>query len=359
MVKEPTINKSPLAEASELSAEVLADMELGRIPNHQILLKCRRLARLVGDEIWSKWLELEIHGYNSPLVKLTDEERKGLFVYFGRELDSQKHTGLIHPLATLEQEVETAKLEMAACRVPSSIHASNSQTFIPDSASRAVNEVLFRLSEIRTTITQRQVIIGRVIGLAHSNTLKWYNELHYSDVAQSIFERRRLEVDTKLKDICPKALEQFVAAYERLRSGSEEDWSQALLSCRRILKSFADSVFPPRNDTYIGKNGKEHDVSEEKYLNRLLAFIDQNAKSRTSGEVFRAEVDYLGSAIEAIHDQSQKGVHAKVTRRDADSTVLLTYLLLADLLDLVDAPRKVVPEAVEPGSPSEDDSPPR
>jgi len=353
------INRSPLVEATELSAEILADMELGKISNHQILLKCRRLARLAGDENWKKWLDLEIHGYNVCPPDVTYEELLGFFAYFGRELDNQKHTGLVHPLATLEQEAETAKLELAACRVPTSIHASSSQSLIPDSASAAVSNVLFRLTNIRYTITQRQLIIVRLMCLAHTYVLKWYNELHYSDVAQTIFERRRLEVDTQLKDLCPKALEQFVAAYERLRSGTEEDWSQALLSCRRILKSFADSVFPPRNEPYVGKDGKAHDVSDEKYFNRLLAFIDQNAERRTFGEVMRAQVDYLCKALEAIHNQTQKGVHAEVTRREADSTALLTYLLLADLVDFVEVPSKLVPDAGQQQSPAKDKSPTR
>lgn len=353
------ISRSPLVEANELSAEILADMELGKIPNHQILLKCRRLARLVGDENWKKWLDLEIHGYNVRPPDVTYEELLVFFAYFGRELDNQKHTGLVHPLSTLEQEAETAKLELAACRVPTSIHASSSQSIIPDSASAVVNHILFRLTEVRNTITQRQVIIGRVMGLAYSYALKWYNELHYSDVAQSIFERRRLEVDTKLKDLCPKALEQFVTAYERLRSGTEEDWSQALLSCRRILKSFADSVFPPKKEPYVGKDGKEHDVSDDKYFNRLLAFIDQNTRSRTFGEVMRAQVDYLCKGLEAIHNETQKGVHAEVNRREADSTVLLTYLLLADLVDLVEAPSKLVSDGVQQQSPARDESPTR
>jgi hypothetical protein len=195
------IRTSPVVEATELSAEILADMELGKIPNHQILLKCRRLARLVGDENWKKWLDVEIHGYNVRPPDVTHEELQTFFSYFGRELDSQRHTGLVHPLATLEHEAETAKLELEACRVPSSIHASSSQSWIPDSASAVVNHILYRLTEVRNTITQRQVIIGRVMGLAHSYALKWYNELHYSDVAQSIFERRRLEADTKLKKL--------------------------------------------------------------------------------------------------------------------------------------------------------------
>ncbi|MGN6719044.1 MAG: hypothetical protein ACTHLX_16815 [Candidatus Binatia bacterium] len=115
------ITSSPLNEATALSAEILADMELGKIPNHQILLKCRRLARLVGDDNWTKWLNLEIHGYNVRDPGTTYEERLELFAHFGRELDSQKHTGLVHPFATLEQEAETAKIELAACRVPASV----------------------------------------------------------------------------------------------------------------------------------------------------------------------------------------------------------------------------------------------
>jgi hypothetical protein len=110
------------------------------------------------------------------------------------------------------------------------------------------------------------------------------NELHYSNVSQSILERRRLEVDGKLKDLCPKALEQFVAAYDRLRSGNEEDWSQALLSCRRILKSFADAVFPPRDEPQERSDGKKHNLTNDKYINRLHAFVSANAKSETFGD---------------------------------------------------------------------------
>ena len=65
---------SPVTEATELSAQILADMELGKIQNHQILLKCRRLARLVGDDNWRKWLDLEIHGYNTSVPGVTYDE---------------------------------------------------------------------------------------------------------------------------------------------------------------------------------------------------------------------------------------------------------------------------------------------
>ena len=340
-------SKSPLHEARELSGEILANMELGGIPNHQILLKCRRLARLVGDEKWKKWLYLELNGYHLRPNDISVEEYCACLQHFGREIDREKGTGFFEPLATLEKEIVTAELEMQSCKVPTSIQASSADAFIPDSASSTVQWVIYRLKTLNDIVGLRQRIISRIMGLAHDYTLRWYNELHYGDIAQSIFERRRAEVDGKLKDLCPRALEQFVSAYERLRSESGEDWSQALLSCRRIFKSFADAVFHARSEPHIDKGGEEHDVSADNYINRLIAFIEQRVSSDTFGVLVRSQVESLGLRLGAILDEAHKGIHAEVTRQEADSTVLLTYLLLSDMVDLVEIPDKPGPDISE------------
>jgi len=120
-----------------------------------------------------------------------------------------------------------------------------------------------------------------------------------------------------------------------------------LLCCRRILKSFADSIFPAQADPYDGKDGKKHDLTDDKYINRLHAFVSKTAQSGTFGEVIKARIDYICTPIEAINDQASKGVHANVSRREADSTVLQTYFLLADLTDLVQTSAKLLPDEVE------------
>ncbi len=333
---------SPLDEAVVLSATILNDMEVGNKTNHQILLKCRRLARLVDDTQWQEWLDLELHGYNPVPSGITFEKARAFYAHFGRQLDAEKLTGLVHPLNTLEQESETLKLELQACSVPTSIHASDAKTWLPDSASRAINEVLARQINIRSSINARHVVVGRVMSAAHSLTLKWYNELHYSNMAQTIFERRRFEVDRRLKDLCPKALEQFVVAYERLRAATDENWSQALLSCRRILKSFADVVFPAGPKPYLGKDGKSHDVTDDKYINRLRAFITDTVSNGSFGDAMVARLEYIAAPIEAINDQANKGVHATISRREADSAVLQTYFLLADLLEILPSASSVL-----------------
>lgn len=208
--------KSLLDDATSLSEDVLKDLELGRLTNYQILLKCRRLARLVNDDNWTKWLDLELHGYNVFHQGISNEELRWYFSFFGRELNTTKHTGLVHPLATLEQEIATAKIALEACRVPSSIQASSAQTIIPDSATGVVNSILFKATQLGTT----------------------------------------------------------------------------------------------------------------------------NRKSQTFGDVMLAQIDYLGKRLDTINEETSKGVHSVVQKREADSTVLLTYLVLSDLVDLVPSPRK-------------------
>jgi hypothetical protein len=49
----------------ELASELLADIELGRIPADKVLPKASRLVRLIGDEDVMKWLGHELYGYNA------------------------------------------------------------------------------------------------------------------------------------------------------------------------------------------------------------------------------------------------------------------------------------------------------
>ena len=49
-------------------------------------------------------------------------------------------------------------------------------------------------------------------------------------------------------------------------------------------------------------------------------------------------VDLVGSWLEGVNRLSNKGVHAGVTQLEAVKTVFHAYLVIADLLDYLDAP---------------------
>src|SRR4051794_25987828 len=104
-------------------------------------------------------------------------------------------------------------------------------------------------------------------------------QLKFENVTESVFQTTKEQVDKELSKLCPSVMKTFIAAYERLRSNSPEEWSQALSSCRNILKSFADAVFPPQSEEYKKRDGTLLVVTDITYKNRLLAFLDQSLKS--------------------------------------------------------------------------------
>ena len=61
---EKVPDKSQSQHILELSKELLDDIELSRIDADKLLLKCSRLARLVGSEEIQQWIEYEMKGYN-------------------------------------------------------------------------------------------------------------------------------------------------------------------------------------------------------------------------------------------------------------------------------------------------------
>jgi hypothetical protein len=128
-------------------------------------------------------------------------------------------------------------------------------------------------------------------------------------------------------------LAQFQAAYERSDKGDPEALSQALLSCRRIVKAIADVLYPATGETVKGADGKSREMTDDKYRNRLWQYVGEHA-SHSSRDLVLATVDELGRRLDLLDYRASRGVHATVDAADADQCILQTYLLMSDLLHL-------------------------
>ena len=73
-------------------------------------------------------------------------------------------------------------------------------------------------------------------------------EAQFSDTSKSIFERYQVAVDQLLTNRAPQAFDRLPHVFERLSNGDAEAISHALTSCRRIVDSFAEAMFPARAD---------------------------------------------------------------------------------------------------------------
>ncbi|MFA4955649.1 MAG: hypothetical protein WC556_01585 [Candidatus Methanoperedens sp.] len=159
-------------------------------------------------------------------------------------------------------------------------------------------------------------------------TKQWL-ELRFGGVIETIFDENKKIVDSKLIEICPDAVEKFASAYERLRENTPESWAQGVLTCRRILKDFADVIYPPKN---ILINGRK--VGEEEYINRLWAFTSEKIENDTNGELIKSEIEYIGNRIDTLYHLTCKGAHSKITKDEAERAIIQTYLLIGDLIKL-------------------------
>jgi hypothetical protein len=142
---------------------------------------------------------------------------------------------------------------------------------------------------------------------------------------RNIFDELKVSTDTLLTELCPTAQTKLTHAIEQANTDKPEGWSSAAMSCRRVLKDFADAVYPARDEPVDG-----HDVSDAKYINRLYAF----AKERGGDALASEELEGLDTTLNRMQTLGSKGVHANITQEEARITIIRTYMLLARLAQL-------------------------
>ena len=147
-----------------------------------------------------------------------------------------------------------------------------------------------------------------------------------------IFESYRDRVDRLLSSIAPDILAKFSAVYRAMKDGHIETRSQAILSCRRILKAVADYVYPAQKEPVIGPDGNAHDVGADNYTNRLWQFVSEAAGKQKSSGLLRAQIGDVEQRFECLVGIASKGVHSQITLAEANQCAIQTYLVAGDVL---------------------------
>jgi hypothetical protein len=195
-------------------------------------------------------------------------------------------------------------------------------------------------TELRTqgmVLTQdNRKILARIRQRVHSFLSTTEHQLLYGKLNSDIFERNRIYVDSRLREIAPDAIDKFSLIYKRLNENDAEARSHALTSCRRLLKDIADVLYPPSICPVAGPDGKEHKLTEERYIARLWQFVYEKMSGQKSGELLLSTINDLGTRIDKVYDLSCKGVHNNVPEFEVNQCVIQTYLIIGDILRLYD-----------------------
>ncbi len=105
--------------------------------------------------------------------------------------------------------------------------------------------------------------------------------------------------------MAPQVLDQFAAAYRRNAADDAESRSHALTSCRRVLKTLADSLYPAVDPPVLCADGVERKLTDDNYVNRLCEFVSRESRS-TSARVTRHTLEMLGNRLGALNALSSR-----------------------------------------------------
>lgn len=220
-------------------------------------------------------------------------------------------------------------------------------------AGMSVNEIESRIATLTPVMTPELVraspesfgtllgfreVLARIRNLLVEYLSRAESQLAFRERISDVFETHRAYVDSRLAAAAPAAEEQLAAAYSRRAANDAEARSHALTSCRRALKSLADALYPASVEPVVGLDGKDHEVTDDKFMNRLIQFASNRSRSLGAAEraVLLAQIPHLGQMLDGLNELASKGVHGSTTDAEVDHCIIQTYLLIGDLLRLAE-----------------------
>lgn len=332
---------SSATEAFDLSNELLADLELGRLPLSSCVMKAARLARFVGDDEHFLIFRHELSGYPSTpkgiesevwkLCKIAERVKtKKKKNDKGEDTEEIIETAEIRSIAAIEENAATLKMRLNFFQPqPVNISSANPSQYV-----HAPIRNLGAEAQIAMSYRDEMAILAARRAFVYGFALTKHFELRVSSAAEDIFEGYRKRVDDYLGNLIPDELRRLDSIRANLESDNPEDWANAGHSCRRLLQAVADMLYPPADQPIKAADGRSVKIGKDNYINRLIMFCENKTTSGVSFRVMSSDLSYIGERLDSVFAAVQKGSHAKIDLAEAQRFVIHTYLLIGDILDL-------------------------
>ena len=172
-------------------------------------------------------------------------------------------------------------------------------------------------------------ICKQVVATIYSLVAEVYHELLFSDLQVTLFTSAQEQIDGTLAEASGSALDKIERVSDRLRDGDPESVSQGLTTCRRLIDTCADHLFPAQSDPYYLGDGAELKVGQQQVLNRLQAYTHQQGAPK-------GRRDRLRVTVREIYDRCSAGTHSEVSVQEARFIFLQTYVALGEILTLAE-----------------------
>lgn len=298
-------------EALRVAEEILADIELKRLKPSEIVLKASRVARLTGHEELSAFLSCERNGYAGS--------ESEWIARAGRRVTEDDSKFYPQSIAKVEASLEAAQEAIKAMQ--------GGGNYSGDYVTIASREHDARIASQAKAVGVWSGIAGQVVATIYEMLAETYHELLFSELQASLFADIQGRVDGSLAEASGSALQKIESVSDRLRDGDPESVSQALTTCRRLIDSCADHVFPAQEEPYAIGAEATLSVGQQNVLNRLQAYTHQCG-------IPKGRRDRLRRTIADLYSRCSAGTHADVTVDEARFVFLHTYIAMGEVLTL-------------------------
>lgn len=320
-----------IREAEQLLKESMNELELSKGLVEVAIRKLLRASKMLNEQEITNWCDIQL-GNSEFIIELKKllkalEERK--------ENEISKITSILEEKGLKRQK--HFPLEDLEIKINESSGGYRGIGFIEERYNDLVrlkkgNDGTFYKNNLNKHIKY----LGNI---TYEYATSLYNKITLTEAPKTSFDILREAIDDKLLDLNPTLAEKLMVAFKRVASDNPEEWSQALTTCRRFIEELADTIYPVSTKVVNGRK-----LGETQYINRIWAFMDESIDSNTNKELAKAHLDLIGSYLQRTHKQTNKGVHADLTRVEAVKSVFHTYLMVADILEYL-----VVEEKPEEG----------
>lgn len=319
------------AEALKIVEEGLKELESAKGSVTVGVQKLLRAARLLDDKAIIAWCELQfanpmhikvINAFSEKVLEEYEKENKM------QDITDKKYDLLIKNITDLDISLSEIS-ELLRFKSKKSSGGFHSVEFIEERHAfitklKQFTDSVYNLGELKQHL---QYIRKKAL----EYLTDFETKLKFSGTITSSFDLLKNAVDDRLLDLDPEIAEQLMLAFKSVSSDSKEEWSHALTTCRRLLESLADKLYPA-SDLVIGKRT----FKQNQFVNRLWQFMNDAIESDSNKEIAKSHVDYLGLWLERTNKITNKGVHDEVSQLEATKAIFHIYLMLADLLDYLD-----------------------
>lgn len=298
-------------EALRVAQALLEDIELGRLEAPEIVLKANQLARLVGHTDLLTFLGLERNGYTGDASQVRWIDKSGRHAPEGKYYS-----------------VSIAKVQANAHSAEEALKTlAGGGNFSGEYALLSSREHLARVASYTSAIGTWNGITGQVTATVYDMVVEIYHELLFSELQETLFSAAQSAVDGALAVASGSALDKIERVSDRLRDGDPESVSQALTTCRRLIDSCADYLFPSSEVDYDLGDGATLKVGKPHVLNRIQAYCHSQGISKSRR-------DRLRRTLIDLYDRCSAATHAEVVVHEARFVFLQTYVALGEILTL-------------------------